>query len=165
MANKEIYELTRINKFSYNDLITVFDASVSGSRGQKIKKIRMEEVSIPTFDDGIVSAFGRLRIVTHYKTFLTFGYNETVRVSAYDVIVSVHNAVGNVTYGLSKNNVDWTESTDPFSCYLEYDCDEFNSNSTPTIYVRVSDTVETLPGTISTLDLIDPNSHCGGGGP
>jgi len=66
------------------------------------------------------------------------GTSDTVRVTAYDLIRSVHGGSTSLplTYMMSKNNVDWTSNTDPFACYLEFNCDDLGGLP---VYVKVED--------------------------
>ncbi|HRR49273.1 MAG TPA: hypothetical protein P5293_04900 [Bacteroidales bacterium] len=60
----------------------------------------------------------------------------STRLTAFDLIVSVHGGIGEITYHMSKNGMSWSSSTNPQLAYLDYTSADIGSTAA---YVKVTD--------------------------
>lgn len=94
----------------------------------------------------------------------THGASVQARVSAYDVITSIHGGVGTLTYAVSRNDSSWTSNTDPKLAYVTFTGE--GDLATQIIYVRVTDSKTPTPQVtkVQTYTVVQDNYGLTGGG-
>jgi hypothetical protein len=172
MANKETRFLTQIDQLEADDLLPVFDLSLSDTRKEKAEKILIPQInpySVPPSAGG----YAGINVLTFFSTFMSAidaGVEGIiVRVTALDIIKLIKGGDGTqITYGMSKDGIIWVDNIDPTLAYVDYNCSETGLDIDITgailVFVRVQDS-SYISNTIETFVVVqDPSNLCGGGG-
>lgn len=85
------------------------------------------------------------------------------RISCGDLIRTIYcsDITETFTYSISKDEVNWVESTDPYQAYLTYTCDDTGGQQ---VYVKVTDGQGNFSATNNIVIIVaDDDELCGGG--
>lgn len=134
MADKQMNTLTILHNVAPTDLVPVYSSTEAGT--EKLKKVKAFELMIPRYPSD-----GKLQVIALHGTAYCLknygGGTIKIRVTALDIIKSVHAANGlTLTYGISKDNITWSENADPTLAYIEYVCMD---SGTQQQWLKVSD--------------------------
>lgn len=138
MTDKQTNALTQEINVSLNDLVPIYDTSDVST--EKLKKVPALALMIPRYP-----AEGGLQILAHQGICICvqdYGIDGIkARVSALDLIRAIHaDNADTITYGISVNNLEFVESTDPTQAYIECNCTYLGVQN---LFVRITNGVET----------------------
>jgi len=90
--------------------------------------------TLDPFGDDVLHVFA---VPGPYISVQTHGVTPKARVTAYDLIMSIHGGVGTLYYSLGRDDFSYTQpNTDPKAAYIELTCSDLGMIS---IYIKVTD--------------------------
>jgi len=163
--DKQINELTQIDELSSDDLLLVYDRTGTPlAYPVKLKKESVEKFLIvqnrwDVGEPNRISCSG----INLKLNLVDSGLDGIIaRITAFDAINSIQGGDGSqITYGISKDEVVWSENVNPMLAYVDYTCADQVIPGTAVVFLRVSDDSFTSEITGPVLVIIDdPNFYC-----
>jgi len=163
MADKETRFLTQVDQLESDDLLSVYDLNNGDTRKEKVEKFLIPQIfPYAPPSGGGYAGINVLGIWSATMDIIDAGVEGVIaRVTAFDIMKIVKGGDGSqITYGMSKDGIDWVDNIDPMLAYVDYICGE--APGPVIVYIRVQDS-SYISVTASIFVLInDPSNLCGG---